>query len=101
MRKKVFIGGAWTYANNSLHLGHISALKLRSAIKEIHQLARFSNKYYDEKQPWIQIKQDVRAFHNTTATYIALIVNIANLYKPFIPGSSKKVYEFFGISELN
>ena len=26
MSKKIFIGGAWPYANNSLHLGHIAAL---------------------------------------------------------------------------
>lgn len=75
--------------------------ELRSAVQEIQQLVRFSNKYYDEKQPWIQIKQDVKAFNDTTATCIALIVNIANLYEPFIPGSSKKVYEFFGISQPN
>jgi methionyl-tRNA synthetase len=26
MSKKVFIGGAWPYANGSLHLGHVAAL---------------------------------------------------------------------------
>lgn len=26
MNKTIFIGGAWPYANNSLHLGHIAAL---------------------------------------------------------------------------
>ena len=25
-RKRIFIGGAWPYANNSLHVGHIAAL---------------------------------------------------------------------------
>ena len=76
----------------------IEKAELKSAIQEIQQLVRFSNKYYDEKQPWIQIKQDVEAFNNTTATCIALIVNIANLYEPFIPSSSNEVYKFFGIS---
>ena len=76
----------------------IEKAELKSAIQEIQQLVRFSNKYYDEKQPWIQIKQDAKAFYNTTATCIALIVNIANLYEPFIPSSSNKVYNFFGIS---
>lgn len=79
----------------------IEKSELRSAIQEIQQLVRFSNRYYDEKQPWIQIKQDVEAFNNTTATCIALIVNIANLYEPFIPSSSQKIYEFFGITNPN
>ena len=76
----------------------IENAKLKEAVQEIQQLVRFSNKYYDEKQPWIQIKQDVEAFNNTTATCISLIVNIANLYEPFIPSSSNEVYKFFGIS---
>ncbi len=26
MSKKILIGGAWPYANNSLHLGHLAGL---------------------------------------------------------------------------
>ncbi len=71
---------------------------LRNALQEIQQLVHFSNKYYDEQQPWIQIKEDVEAFNNTTATCISLIANIANLYEPFIPFSSAKVFSFLGIT---
>ena len=77
----------------------IEKAELRSAIQEIQQLVRFANKYYDDRQPWIQVKQDVCVFNDTTATCLALIVNIANLYEPFIPNFSQKVYEFFGISK--
>ena len=72
--------------------------ELRSAIQEVQKLVHFSNKYYDEHQPWIQIKKDQKAFNNTTATCISLIANIANLYEPFIPFSSAKVFSFFGIT---
>ena len=75
--------------------------ELRNALQEIQQLVRFSNKYYDEQQPWIQIKEDVNAFNNTTATCIGLIANIANLYEPFIPFSSAKVFSFLGITNNN
>lgn len=79
----------------------IENAELRNAIQEIQQLVKYANKYYDEKQPWIQVKQDISAFNDTTATCIALIVNIANLYEPFIPDSSNTVYNFFGISKPN
>lgn len=32
MNKNIFIGGAWPYANNSLHVGHLAALLLGDAI---------------------------------------------------------------------
>mgnify|MGYP005930891213 FL=1 len=79
----------------------IENAELRNAIQEIQQLVRFSNKYYDEKQPWIQVKQDITEFNSTTATCIVLIINIANLYEPFIPDSSRKVFDFFGITSPN
>lgn len=72
--------------------------ELRSAIHEVQLLVQFSNKFYDEQKPWIQIKEDIDAFNNTTATCISLIANIANLYEPFIPFSSAKIFSFFGIT---
>lgn len=79
----------------------IERAELRNAIQEIQQLVKFANRYYDEKQPWIQVKHDISAFNDTTVTCIALIINIANLYEPFIPDSSNMVYNFFGISKPN
>lgn len=76
----------------------IAQAEFRSAIQEIQQLVRFSNKYYDENQPWIKVKQNISEFNDITATCISLIANIANLYEPFIPNSSAKVFSFFGIT---
>lgn len=76
----------------------ISQAEFREAIQNIQELVRFSNKYYDEHKPWITVKEDIDAFNATTATCISLIVNIANLYEPFIPYSSEKVFSFFGIT---
>ncbi len=39
MNKKIFIGGAWPYANNSLHLGHIAALLPGDVIARYHRKA--------------------------------------------------------------
>ena len=77
----------------------ISNSEIRTALQTVQNLVRFSNKYYDGQQPWVQFKQDINAFNDTTATCIALIANIANLYAPFIPFSSAKVFSFLGIKK--
>ncbi len=38
MKKNVFIGGAWPYANNSLHVGHLAALLPGDIIARYHRL---------------------------------------------------------------
>ncbi|MDD3397740.1 MAG: methionine--tRNA ligase [Clostridia bacterium] len=38
MNKNIFIGGAWPYANNSLHVGHLAALLPGDAIARFNRL---------------------------------------------------------------
>ena len=38
MSKKVLIGGAWPYANSSLHLGHLAALISGDFLKRYHKI---------------------------------------------------------------
>lgn len=39
MNKNIFIGGAWPYANNSLHVGHLAALLPGDIIARYHRMA--------------------------------------------------------------
>jgi methionyl-tRNA synthetase len=39
MNKKIYIGAAWPYANNSLHLGHVAALVGADILARYHRLA--------------------------------------------------------------
>lgn len=73
----------------------IEAGKLKSAISKIQDLVQFANKYYDDNKPWILVNEDINAFYIVTFSCLELIINIANLYEPFIPESSKKVFSFF------
>lgn len=38
MNRKIIIGGAWPYANNSLHLGHLAALISGDVLARYHRL---------------------------------------------------------------
>lgn len=74
---------------------------LKSAISKIQDLAQFANKYYDDNKPWISVKENIYDFYIVTFTCLELIINIANLYEPFIPESSQKVFNFFGKLSCN
>lgn len=73
----------------------ISKAELKSALQKIQELVQFANQYYDKQKPWISVKEDPEEFHNTTLTCLTLILNLANLFEPFIPTSSEKVFSFF------
>lgn len=38
MNRNIFIGGAWPYANNSLHVGHLAALLPGDVIARYHRM---------------------------------------------------------------
>lgn len=81
----VFIGGAWPYANGSLHIGHIAALLPGDV------LARYFRLKGDEEQPWITAKDNVTKCKDTLHTCVQIIVNLSILLEPFLPGSSSKI----------
>ena len=56
-----------------------------------------ANKYYDSRQPWIQVKEDINGFNNTTYTCTYMIVNMANMIAPVLPHASKKIKEMLDL----
>ena len=79
----------------------ISKGELRSALDLIWSLVSDANKYYDEMQPWVLVKEDIEKFNDVTYTCLNLMGNIANMLEPFIPKSSKKLKEMLKITTDN
>ncbi len=69
---------------------------VKTAIKSAFELVRFANKYFDENKPWITIKSEKEIADNTIAGCIYLIINLAQILKPFLPFSSEKVEKWLG-----
>lgn len=78
----------------------ISDGELRSAIENIVEYAVLGNKYYDEKQPWIQVKEDIDAFNKTTYTCVYIMANLSNLLNPFMPTTADKIKNMLGLDEF-
>lgn len=68
----------------------IENLELRKAIAIIRNLVEDGNKFYEERQPWKQQKENIDDFNDTIYTCCNLVANLSNLYEPFMPKSSKK-----------
>ena len=74
--------------------------QLKSAINAIMDYCVMGNKYYDEGEPWLKVKEDINEFNNISYTCTYMIANIANLLNPFIPDSSKKILNMINIFEF-
>ena len=77
----------------------IERAEFKKATLIIMSLVEKGNRYYDERKPWEQRKNDIEAFNDTIYTCTNLIANLANLYEPFMPNSSDKIRKYLGISE--
>ena len=77
----------------------IEKLEFKEASTKAIRLVEEANKYYDEQKPWILAKENVAEFNNTMFTCATLIINIANIMEPFMPVSSAKIRQIFGLEK--
>ena len=77
----------------------IEKLEFRQATERIMNLVEFANKYYDERQPWIQKKENMEEFNNTIYTCSVIIANLSNLFEPFMPESCLKIRTYLEIEK--
>lgn len=77
----------------------METLEFREVSLYIMNLLDNANKYYDDKKPWIQYKEDINEFNNTMYTCSTMIANISNLINPFMPDTAEKIRKFLGIEK--
>ncbi len=73
--------------------------QVRKAITLIMELARKGNKYFDETQPWVTIKEDKEKAMETLYTCSELLRVISILLYPVLPSSMKKLRKLLNITE--
>lgn len=73
--------------------------ELKSALSKIMDYISLGNKYYDENTPWIKVKENIAEFNDITYTCTYMIVNTANLIRPFLSETSEKILNMLNISK--
>lgn len=78
---------------------YIEKGEFKNGLNLIVDYISMANKYYDSKQPWIQVKENINDFNDTTYTCAYMIANIANLINPIMPDSSQIIREMLNLPE--
>lgn len=73
--------------------------RLKEALERIFSTVRLANKYFDERKPWIQVKEDHEACRTTLFICVQIIANLANLLQPFIPFSCNRIRDFLSLEQ--
>lgn len=73
--------------------------EIRNAVTQIFEYVALANKYYDSRQPWIQVKEDINCFNDTTYTCTYMIANMSNMIAPVLPHASKKIKKMLNLPE--
>lgn len=58
------------------------------------------NKYYDKKEAWIQLKENIDEFNNITYTCVYMIANLSNMIYPILTDSAKKIKKILGLDKF-
>lgn len=83
-----------------VHVGQlIEESKLKEALETVFTFVRSSNKYFDERKPWSQLKDDPADCRDTLYTCVQIIANLSNLLEPFLPFACGRIRSFLGIAE--
>ncbi len=73
--------------------------RFKDALEAIFTFIRSANKYFDEEQPWITVKENTDKCKETLHTCVQIIANLSILLEPFLPFSSAKLRSMLRIEE--
>ena len=79
----------------------INTFALHEALSSIWELIGFGNKYIDDKKPWAAIKHDEAEFLMIMTNLVYILHTIAWSLQPFMPETSKKIFETLGGEEAS
>ncbi len=79
---------------------YIEKAEIKNATNQIIEYINLANKYYDKKEPWIQVKENIDEFNNTTYTCVYMIANLSNMIYPILTDSAKKIKKILGLDKF-
>lgn len=73
--------------------------KFRAAFKVILEISEHGNRYFNDKEPWAKIKDktNLKQVESDLGVCLHLVRTLALLVNPFLPETTKKIYDFLGL----
>lgn len=81
---------------HSIITEHLDKCHFKDALKELMDLAREGNRYFDAKAPWAQLKEDRAACGTTLHMSARLVKALAHMSYPYLPHSAQKMWSLLG-----
>jgi methionyl-tRNA synthetase len=75
-------------------------LNYASVVRTITALADEANRYVEQSQPWVTIKQDPEATRTTLTTIINCVKVLTVYLKPILPKFAERIEKFLNVSSL-
>jgi methionyl-tRNA synthetase len=75
----------------------LERFEFRAGLAEVMELARTSNKYFEDRQPWKQRKEDPDRCAATIRVCLRTVRTLATLMAPFLPHSAAQCARMLGI----
>lgn len=63
----------------------------KHALERIFEFVREGNRYFDERKPWIHVKDNSEQAKETLTNCVYMIQNLAQLLRPFLPFAADKI----------
>lgn len=79
---------------------HFETIKLKDALKEIMQVAKIGNQYFQENEPWKTVNEDKSKAGTALNVLANLAKDLAILIEPFMPDSAESIKKQLNISDL-
>ncbi|TWT14348.1 methionine--tRNA ligase [Planomicrobium sp. CPCC 101079] len=89
------LASLYKQAGSYIEKGH-----MKQALETIFNFVRLANKYFDEKEPWKEVKSNPASCEKTIATCMLIINNLVQLLHPFLPFSTNEVKATLGMTNL-
>ncbi|PYF08998.1 methionine--tRNA ligase [Ureibacillus chungkukjangi] len=68
-------------------------------LETVFDYVRTANRYFDERKPWIQVKEEMEQCKETLATCVFIIQNLARVLQPFLPFAAARITEMLALNE--
>ncbi|MBN1349974.1 methionine--tRNA ligase [candidate division KSB1 bacterium] len=92
-----------TQMRNKIHetrvtiAGCLEAFEVRKAIFALIDLARFANKYFNDKEPWLTVKSNRETCATTLHLCAQVSYALAILMEPFLPFSAETLWRMLNL----
>ena len=73
---------------------------LREALRLIMLIGKAGNKFFQDQEPWVKIKENRDEVQATVNVLVHTIKDIAIMFSPFIPNTSKRIFKMLKADEL-